>query len=103
MGDGVLTIRELQGRVNYINERRNWLEKHSLRSLSEAVVIEAAELLALSLWRDDDLTDTDTVASEIADVGIYLISLANHLHLDLADVILKKLAENETRFPEVNN
>ena len=38
------------------------------------------------------------VELEIADVAIYLIRLADILDIDVADVVRKKIAINESRF-----
>ncbi len=93
------TVRELQELVAKFNVDRGWEDKHSVRSLSEALVIECAELLELSLWDAVATERLHELRSEIADIGIYLLSLANHLDLDLADVIVQKAASNQERFP----
>lgn len=94
-----LTVRDLQIRVDEFNRGRGWPNQHSVRSLSEALVVECAELLELSLWGASAEEDEAALKDEVADVGIYLLSLANHLKFDLGDVILRKISSNEKRFP----
>ena len=38
-------------------------------------------------------------AQEMADVLLYLVRLADRLGVDLADAALRKLAENERKYP----
>jgi NTP pyrophosphatase (non-canonical NTP hydrolase) len=46
-----------------------------------------------------DEVECAAVADELADVLIYVLSLANALEIDLSEEILKKLERNEHRFP----
>jgi NTP pyrophosphatase (non-canonical NTP hydrolase) len=71
-----------------------------------AVAGEAGELVAESQWLTADQSmrlnmspeKLKDVELEIADVAIYLIRLADVLGVDIADVVLKKLAINKLRF-----
>lgn len=87
-------------------DARNWEEFHTPKNLSMAVAGEAGELVAEFQWLTaeqsmrsnmppDKLKDVEL---EIADVAIYLIRLADVLGIDVAEVVRKKIAINESRF-----
>jgi len=46
-----------------------------------------------------DEAKRDAVADELADVFIYVLSLANALGVDVSAAVLGKLKRNEQRFP----
>lgn len=94
-----LAISQLQRRVQEFNLERGWDRLHSVRALSEALVVESAELLELSLWNAQPEDHCAALRDEVADIGIYLLSLANQLSVDLGEVILDKLKANAKRFP----
>lgn len=58
--------------------------------------LEAAEVLEHFQW-GDRLEDSDALASELADVGLYLLQLAREAGIDLESAILAKLDENYSR------
>jgi NTP pyrophosphatase (non-canonical NTP hydrolase) len=101
------TLAALQELVRAFAEARNWGRFHNPKNLAEAIVIEAAELLERFQWRPEEacriesLTaeDLHALQSEIADVLIYSLNLANVVNIDAAAAIEKKLRENEVRFP----
>ena len=84
----------------------NWEQFHTPKNLSMAVAGEAGELVAEFQWLTADESRGSSLSSEklaaieleIADVAIYLIRLADVLDVDVADVVRKKLAINESRF-----
>src|SRR3990172_4929005 len=86
---------------------RNWTRFHNPKNVAEAIVVEAAELLECFQWRTDDsclsqsLDDTTRLAieSELADVVIYALNLANALDVDATEVVQAKLEKNATRYP----
>jgi dCTP diphosphatase len=86
---------------------RDWEQFHSVRNLILALVGEVGELAAEFQWiSDDDIVNAlqdsgkrESVGSEIADVFIYLLRLADITGIDLAEELTKKLAINEERYP----
>ena len=87
-------------------DARNWEQFHTPKNLSMAVAGEAGELVAEFQWLTADESRRSSLSSEklsaieleIADVAIYLIRLADVLEIDVASVVRKKLAINESRF-----
>ena len=87
-------------------DARDWVQFHTPKNLSMAVAGEAGELVAEVQWLTAEqsmrsnmsVNKLKDVELEIADVAIYLIRLADVLGIDIAEVIRKKIAINESRF-----
>ena len=99
-------IQHLAAEIKKFADARDWEKFHTPKNLSMAVAGEAGELVAEFQWLTaeqsmrsnmsvDKLKDVEL---EIADVAIYLIRLADVLGIDVAEVVRKKIAINESRF-----
>ena len=99
-------IQHLAAEIKKFADARGWEQFHTPKNLSMAVAGEAGELVAEFQWLTaeqsmrsnmsaDKLKDVEL---EIADVAIYLIRLADVLGIDVAEVVRKKIAINESRF-----
>ena len=105
--DESATMEQLKKRVAHFRDERNWKKFHTPKDLSAAITIESSELQEIFLWRtheeiDKILSDPEKfehVKEEMADVAIYLLSLADKLNIDLSDAIMAKLGKNENRYP----
>ena len=71
-------------------------KEQSPRNLASSLVIEAAEVLEHFQWRED-IGDDQALASELADVALYLLQLASVSGIDLEQAILDKLEANQNR------
>ena len=99
-------INTLKTEIRAFADARNWEQFHTPKNLSMAVAGEAGELVAEFQWMTADESRRSSLSSEklsaieleIADVAIYLIRLADVLDIDVASVVRKKLAINESRF-----
>ena len=99
-------INTLKAEIRAFADARNWEQFHTPKNLSMAVAGEAGELVAEFQWLTADESRRSSLSSEklsaieleIADVAIYLIRLADVLEIDVASVVRKKLAINESRF-----
>jgi dCTP diphosphatase len=84
---------------------RDWEQFHTVRNLSSALCVEAAELLDLFRWaRDPEITTIvknkrHEIENEIADVAILLSYLCNDLNISVEDVVGKKLEINRAKYP----
>lgn len=87
----------LTDRLVAFREARGWEVDHTPRNLAEAITVEAGELLECFLWGEEP--DRQAIRDEIADVGIYLLNLADVLSIDLAGAIAEKIERNAERFP----
>ena len=99
-------INTLKAEIRAFADARNWEQFHTPKNLSMAVAGEAGELVAEFQWLTADESRRASLSAEklsaieleIADVAIYLIRLADVLDVDIASVVRKKLAINESRF-----
>ena len=91
-------FQQLSEHIARFNRERDWEQFHSPGNLAKSIVIEAAELLELVQWNDNEI-DITAAKDELADVIIYCIQLANRLGIDLADAIDNKLRINEQKYP----
>jgi NTP pyrophosphatase (non-canonical NTP hydrolase) len=97
---------ELKKEIRAFADARNWEQFHTPKNLSMAVAGEAGELVAEFQWLTPEQSMRSSMSSEkinnveleIADVAIYLIRLADVLGVNLAEVVRKKIAINESRF-----
>jgi NTP pyrophosphatase (non-canonical NTP hydrolase) len=99
-------IEALKSEIRAFADARNWEIFHTPKNLSMAIAGEAGELVAEFQWltaqesmkdslNADKLSD---IEMEIADVAIYLFRLSDVLGVDIANVMRKKMAINESRF-----
>jgi dCTP diphosphatase len=99
-------IDHLKAEIKAFADARDWEQFHTPKNLSMAVAGEAGELVSEFQWltaeesklshlSPEKLSDIEL---EIADVAIYLIRLADVLNVDVASVVRRKLAINESRF-----
>lgn len=78
---------------------RSWTDLHSAEQLSKALIVEAAELLEIFLWKaPDEGFDEAAAKNEIADVLIYAILTCVQLNASPGELIARKLSVNEERF-----
>ncbi|WP_243228794.1 nucleotide pyrophosphohydrolase [Microbacterium sp. CIAB417] len=78
-------------------EARDWSAFHTPENLAKSISIEAAELLELYQWTESP--DQQHVEDELADVVSYCIHLANRLGVDLDEIVMRKLAKTERKYP----
>ena len=91
-------MQEIMNKIlNFVDER-DWDQFHSPVNLSKSIIIEAAELLELFQW-DDENVDYSKVKEELADIIIYSFQLADKCDFDVKEIILEKIKKNEERYP----
>jgi NTP pyrophosphatase (non-canonical NTP hydrolase) len=84
---------------------RDWEQFHTVRNLSSALCVEAAELLDLFRWaRDSEITTIveerrPEIESEVADVAILLAYICHDLNISIEDMVRKKLEINRKKYP----
>ncbi len=76
---------------------RDWKQFHTRENLAKSISIEAAELLELYQW--GEAPDEARVREELADVLAYCLHLADDLGVDIDELILEKIAKNESKYP----
>jgi len=96
-----MTIQELTEKMHAFVRSKGWYEPESKRpqtprNLAISLSLETAEILEHFQWRDE-VKDQAELASELADVTLYLLQLASVSGIDLEQAVLKKLKVNATR------
>lgn len=66
------------------------------KNLALSLVLEASEVLEHFQW-GEETTDKDELASELADVMLYLLQLASISEIDLGQAVMDKLDKNYKR------
>jgi NTP pyrophosphatase (non-canonical NTP hydrolase) len=88
---------ELAGEIIEFRDNRDWARFHTPANLAASISIEAAELLECFQWGKEPTKDA--VADEVADILIYIYTIAHELDIDTNAAILNKLRTNERRYP----
>lgn len=96
-----MELKELEARMHAFVHSKGWYEPDSAkpqtpRNLAASLAIEAAEVLEHFQWRED-AAQPEELASELADVALYLLQLASITNINLEEAILQKLAINQHR------
>lgn len=96
-----MDLMELTHAMHRFVEAQGWYTPDSRkpqtpRNLAGSLVIEAAEVLELFQW-SEEVPEIETLASELADVALYLLQLASLSEIDLERAILDKLDINYDR------
>jgi NTP pyrophosphatase (non-canonical NTP hydrolase) len=101
-----MEIKDLTERMHTFVQSKGWYEPDSkrpqtTRNLAVSLSLEANEVLEHFQWRDD-LKDRNELASELADVALYLLQLASVSGIDLEQAVLEKLETNASRQWDMN-
>ncbi len=98
-------INDLQNEVKKFRDERDWKQFHTPKNLAMALSVEVSELAELFLW-DDNKSSFDTAINkrehlqeEMADILIYLLSMADVLNIDLSNAVIDKLSKNRRKYP----
>lgn len=96
-----MELSELTERMHAFVDSKGWYAPDSAKpqtpkNLAISLSLEASEVVEHFQWRDD-VVDSAELASELADVALYLLQLASITDIDLEKAILDKLETNRTR------
>jgi NTP pyrophosphatase (non-canonical NTP hydrolase) len=101
-----VTLDDLAVQLREFVSARDWDQFHTSKNLAMALAGEVGELVAELQWltpteAEQVMTDPQAAArmrSELADVTIYLVRLADVLGVDLIEAARVKLAESGRRY-----
>jgi len=102
------TLHDLMLEIRAFAQARDWERFHTPKNLAMAIAGEAGELAAEYQWltEAESLETADpsdprraAIESEMADVLIYLVRLADITGISLLSAATQKLAHNASRFP----
>ena len=106
--DSTTTIKVLKEALERFRDERNWRQFHDPKNLSEAISIEASELLELFLWKSvadvqrllkSDAEYRRAIEDELADVICFSLNFANVANIDVAQAVFKKMDSNGLKYP----
>ncbi len=101
-------LEELTHRLIAFRDARDWRQFHSMKNLILSASLEAAEIMELVQWKDDEAVERaatgDTefrarLAEECADVLLYLLLICERAGIDLAEAATAKISLNEKKYP----
>src|SRR5258708_10555298 len=99
------TLTDLRDALRKFAAEREWDQFHTPKNLAIALSVEAAELLEHFQWLTPEGSQhltTDNVheiRSQMADVLLYLVRLADRFGVDLAAGAFDKIAINAKKYP----
>ena len=96
-----MDIKQLTEEMNNLVHSKGWYKADSKRpqtprNLAISLSVEAAEILEHFQFQEN-AKDKKELASELADVALYLLQLASVTEIDLEQAILDKIEINKTR------
>ncbi len=86
-------------KIEAYRAKKGWDKSDTLHNLAKSIYIESSELLECFI--DDTKTHQD-LKSELADVLMYAISLANDLGVDIEEIIEEKWIDVDKRYQDVD-
>ncbi len=78
---------------------RKWDKTADSRGLAISLSLEANELLEYYQWSDKNFGSKEDLASEVADIFIYLAQFAHSNDIDILQAVLKKLEKSAKKYP----
>ena len=98
-------LAEFQRKFREFVAERDWDQFHSPKNLTMALAGEVGELLEHFQWltqnESRNLPDEarQAVAHEIADIQIYLATLADRLGIEIGPAVARKMKQNAEKYP----
>ena len=92
-------------RIRQFRDERDWMQFHHPKEMAAGIAIEAAELMELFLWKTEEEQHEiverkrEQIEDELADIGMFLLELADNLGIDLLDAIEAKIEKNAQKYP----
>jgi len=107
VGEYPQTLAEIIEIIREFVKERNWEQYNLPLNLAVSTSIEAGELLELFQWKthedvDEALKDEEfreELASEIADVLVYLLRVADTAGIDPVKAFVEKMKRNREKYP----
>ena len=96
---GKIQFEDVIDRVMTHVRARKWDETNTGRGLAISIALEASELLEYYQWNEENFGSKDDLASEVADILIYMIQFADKNKIDILPEVLKKLEKTAKKYP----
>ena len=98
-------LQQVVERIRQFRDARDWKQFHHPKDMAAGLAIEAAELMELFLWKNEqeqtEIVETkrEQIEDELADIGMFLLELADNLNVDLLTAIEAKMEKNAAKYP----
>ncbi len=79
-------------------DQRDWEQFHTAENLAKSISIEAAELLELFRFGNENI-NFEEVKDELADVLTYCLLLSERCGLKVEEIIRNKMKKNAVKYP----
>jgi dCTP diphosphatase len=107
VGENPHTLAELTEMIREFVRERDWEQYNRPLNLVMSASIEVGELLELFQWKTEaDVEEAlknnefrEALASEIADVLVYLLRVADTTGINPADAVIEKMKKNAKKYP----
>jgi NTP pyrophosphatase (non-canonical NTP hydrolase) len=99
------TLEELAAIALKFRDERDWKQFHNFKDMALSLVLESAELLELTQWKNGaDLEQharagKQAIGEELSDILYWLLTIAHDLDIDLAEAFNAKIAKNAEKYP----
>ena len=98
---------DIKEEIKAFHQERDWDKYNTPKEIIFAMVSEVGELTECYRWLNAeesqklhlDPSIKQKIQEEIADIMIYLISLASKTNVDLKEAIMQKLEKNRRKYP----
>lgn len=100
-----MDFEKIKRKILKFRNDRDWKQFHDPKNLAEAISIEASELLEIFLWskvgesKKIAQDKKENISNELADIINFAILFAHETGIDIEEAILKKLEENNEKYP----
>ncbi len=102
--DKIMTrYEDIIAKIIAFRNERDWEQFHDAKNLALALMLEAAELNELFLWKKDheiEEIDIERIKEELADVLTYSFFLAHKYNLDIFRIVEEKMIKNGQKYPK---
>lgn len=107
MGEKPHTLTDLTEMIREFVHERDWEQYNRPLHLAISTAIEVGELLELFQWKTNadvevalkDNKFREALASEIADVLVYLLRVADTTGIDPTHAVIEKMKKNSEKYP----
>jgi len=105
MLDKSTSVQQLRAIINQFIDAREWTQFHNPKCLSIAIAAEAAELMELFMWCDNEASFKEAqkyqgeVKEELADIIITAFCFARATNIDIVSAVQDKMKINAKRYP----
>lgn len=99
------TLNELTELLLAFVHERDWKQFHNPKDMAISLILESAELLELTQWKNGQELQAamesrrEAVADELADVLFWVLEIGDHFQIDLAQAFKDKLRKNAEKYP----